>query len=57
MPRMPQKPPKPRDAEREAELAAIAADIGRSYAVLLKQFPQHRASLEADLAKRLRALK
>jgi hypothetical protein len=54
---LPDKPPSPRDPERDAELASIAAEIERSYAALSKEFPHHRSSLEADLAERLRGLK
>ena len=54
--RLPDKPRKPRDPERDAELAAIAAEVQRSYAAMLEEFPHHRAKIEADLAKRLRAL-
>ena len=47
----------PRDPERDAELELIAADIRRSYAAAVEEFPQLRASIEADLRKRLRELK
>ena len=57
MPRLAHKRPAPRDPERDAELASIAADIRLKYAAMLEEFPHHRASIEADLAKRLRALK
>ena len=57
MPRMPHKPRRPRDSEREAALESIAAEVRTRYAAILEEFPHHRASLEAARDKRLRGLK
>jgi hypothetical protein len=56
-PAYPTSPPSPAIPNAMWSLETIAADIQRSYAALLKKFPHHRASIEADLAKRLRGLK
>ena len=54
---MPNKPREPRDPERDEERELIAAEIRRSYGALLEESRSTGASIEADLAERLRELK
>ena len=55
--RLPHKHPSPATPNARRRWLRSPASIVRSYAATVEAFPQYRRSIEADLAKRLRALK